>query len=77
MDKFSPRKSLLEKEPMAQKMGPKVVPEWTSFPQRKVSLKKNQWIIMNLCRLVIVTFSQQRKGLIVSFPISYMVSFGF
>jgi hypothetical protein len=41
MDNFSPRKNLLEKEPMAQKMRPKVVPEWTTFPQGKISLKKN------------------------------------
>jgi hypothetical protein len=40
MDNFSPRKNLLEKEPMAQKMGPKVVLEWTTFPQRKKYWKK-------------------------------------
>jgi hypothetical protein len=40
MDNFSPR-NLLEKEPMAQKMRPKVVPKWTTFPQGKISLKKN------------------------------------
>jgi hypothetical protein len=44
MDNFSPRKNLLEKEPMAQKMGPKVMPEWTTFSQGKISLKKNQWL---------------------------------
>jgi hypothetical protein len=44
MDNFSPRKNLLEKEPMAQKVGPKVVLEWTTFPQRKITLKKNQWL---------------------------------
>jgi hypothetical protein len=27
---------------VAQKMGSKVVPEWTSFPQGRISLKKNQ-----------------------------------
>jgi len=43
MDNFSPR-NLLEKEPMAQKMRPKVVPKWTTFPQGKISLKKNQWL---------------------------------
>jgi hypothetical protein len=25
---------------VAQKMGPKVVPKWTTFPQRKISFKK-------------------------------------
>jgi hypothetical protein len=29
---------------VAQKIGPKVVPEWTTFSQGKVSLKKNQWL---------------------------------
>jgi hypothetical protein len=29
---------------VAKKIGPKVVPEWTIFPQGKVSLKKNQWL---------------------------------
>jgi hypothetical protein len=33
MDNFSQRKNLFEKEPMAQKMGPKVVPKWTIFPK--------------------------------------------
>jgi hypothetical protein len=47
MDNFSLRKNLFEKEPMAQKMGPKVVPKWTTFPQRKISLKKSIfWIII-------------------------------
>jgi len=47
MDSFSLRKNLFEKEPMAQKMGPKVVPKWTTFPQRKISLKKSIfWIII-------------------------------
>jgi hypothetical protein len=41
MDNFSPRKNLLEKEPMAQKMRPTLVPKWTTFPQGKISLKKN------------------------------------
>jgi hypothetical protein len=41
MDNFSPRKNLLEKEPMAQKMRSTVVPKWTTFPQGKISLKKN------------------------------------
>jgi hypothetical protein len=41
MDNFSPKKNLLEKEPMAQKIGPKV-PEWITFPQGQISLKKNQ-----------------------------------
>jgi hypothetical protein len=44
MDNFSPRNFLLENMPMAQKMTPKVVPEWTSFPQGKISLKNNQWL---------------------------------
>jgi hypothetical protein len=29
---------------VAQKMGPKVVLEWTTFPQGKISLKNNQWL---------------------------------
>jgi hypothetical protein len=43
MDKISPRKNLLEREPMAQKIKPKV-PEWITFPQGKISLKENQWL---------------------------------
>jgi hypothetical protein len=43
MDNFFPRKNLLEKKSMAQKMGSKVVLEWTTFTQRNISLKKNQW----------------------------------
>jgi hypothetical protein len=43
MDNFSPKENLFEKEPMAQKIGPKVL-EWTTSPQRKISLKKNQWL---------------------------------
>jgi hypothetical protein len=39
MDNFSPKKNLLEKEPMAQKIGPKA-PEWITFPQGKISLKR-------------------------------------
>jgi hypothetical protein len=34
MDNFSPKKNLIEKELMAQKIGPKVL-EWTTFPQGK------------------------------------------
>jgi len=43
MNNFPPRKNLLEKEPMAQKIKPNVL-EWITFPQGNISLKKNQWL---------------------------------
>jgi hypothetical protein len=53
MDNFFPRINLFEKEPMAQKMGPKVVLEWTTFPQRKIFLKKSFfWIIIKQMFLI-------------------------
>jgi hypothetical protein len=44
MDNFSPKEESPWKKPMVQKMGPKVVPKWTTFAQRKIPLKKNQWL---------------------------------